>query len=104
TSITYPGGSDQVTYGYDDANRLVSVTDWNADETTYAYDNANRMTTVTFPSAVDVVSTYTYDDADRLTGIDHVQGGTTTLAYVDYTLDAVGNRTEREDDEGTHTY
>ncbi|MEZ4494594.1 MAG: hypothetical protein R3C29_14940 [Dehalococcoidia bacterium] len=62
------------------------------------------MTTVTYPSAVDVVSTYTYDDADRLTGIEHVQDGTTTLASVDYTLDAVGNRTERVDEEGTHTY
>ncbi len=85
-------------------NRLTSVTDWNADETTYAYDNANRMTTVTYPSAVDVVSTYAYDDADRLTGIEHVQGGTTTLASVDYTLDDVGNRTQRVDEEGTHSY
>jgi YD repeat-containing protein len=75
----------------------------NADETAYGYDNANRMTTVTFPEAVGVVSTYTYDDADRLTAIAHVQGES-TLAYVDYTLDAVGNRTQRVDGEGTHSY
>ncbi len=40
-------------YDYDDANRLVSVTDWDLNETTFAYDDAGRMTTVTFPSSVD---------------------------------------------------
>jgi YD repeat-containing protein len=33
TSITYPGGSRQVTYAYDNANRLTSVTDWNSNST-----------------------------------------------------------------------
>ena len=56
------------------------------------------------PSGTGVVSTYSYDDADRLTGIEHVQGGTTTLAFVDYTLDDVGNRTQRVDGAGTHSY
>jgi YD repeat-containing protein len=36
TSITYPGGSDEVEYEYDEANNLTSVTDWNGKETTYA--------------------------------------------------------------------
>jgi YD repeat-containing protein len=57
----------------------------------YAYDNANRMTTVTLPSAVDIVSTYSYDNAGRLTGITHIQGGSTTIDSVAYTLDNVGN-------------
>ncbi len=103
TSITYPGGSNQVTYGYDAANRLTSVTDWNLATTTYAYDDAGRMTTATLPSSTGVVSTYTYDDADRLLGISHDKG-LNTLASVDYTLDAVGNRTQRVDQIGTHTY
>jgi YD repeat-containing protein len=77
------------------------VTDWNLDVTAYAYDDAGRMTTVTLPSGTDIVSTYTYDDADRLLGIEHVKGGTTTLAFVEYTLDDVGNRVERVDDQGT---
>jgi RHS repeat-associated protein len=72
--------------------------------TAYAYDDAGRMTTVTLPSGTDIVSTYSYDDADRLLGIEHVQGGTTTLAFVEYTLDDVGNRVERVDHLGTHTY
>jgi len=104
TSITYPGGSNQVTYGYDNANRLTSVTDWNSNATTYSYDDAGRMTTTTLPSGTGIVSTYTYDNADRLTDIAHVKGGSTTVASVDYTLDDVGNRTQRVDQQGTHTY
>lgn len=61
------------------------------------------MTTATLPSGTGVVSTYTYDNADRLTGISHVKGGT-TLASAAYTLDNVGNRTQRVDQAGTHTY
>ncbi len=93
-----------MTYGYDAANQLTSVTDWNSNATTYAYDDAGRMTTATLPSGTGIVSSYTYDDADRLTGIDHVKGGSTTLAFVDHTLDDVGNRTQRIDGQGTHTY
>ncbi len=59
------------------------------------------MTLVELPNGVD--STYSYDDADRLTGIDHVHD-TTSLAFVQYTLDKVGNRVERVDGAGTHVY
>lgn len=90
-------------YAYDAANRLATVTDWHSQVTTYAYDDANRMTSVTLPSSTGVVSTYSYDNADRLTGISHDKGGT-TLASVSYTLDAVGNRTQRVDQQGTHSY
>ena len=102
--MTYPGGSDDVTYGYDDANRLTSVTDSASNVISYAYDDAGRMSTKTLPSGTGVVSAYTYDNADRLTGISHVKGGTTTPASVSYTLDDVGNRTQRVDQQGTHTY
>ncbi|MGH9252004.1 MAG: RHS repeat domain-containing protein, partial [Acidimicrobiales bacterium] len=60
--------------------------------------------TKTLPSGTGVVSAYTYDNADRLTGISHVKGGSTTLASVAYTLDDMGNRTQRVDQQGTHTY
>ena len=55
-AITYPGGTNQATYAYDNANRLSSVTDWNSKATSYAYDDANRMTTTTLPSGTGVVS------------------------------------------------
>jgi RHS repeat-associated protein len=70
----------------------------------YSYDDAGRMTTATLPSGTGIVSTYSYDNADRLTGISHVKGGSTTIASVAYTLDNVGNRTQRVDQQGTHTY
>lgn len=62
------------------------------------------MTTATLPSGTGVVSTYTCDDADRLTNIANVKGGSTTIASVAYTLDDVGNRIQRVDQQGTHTY
>jgi YD repeat-containing protein len=80
TSVTYPGGSNQVTYGYDNANRLTSVTDRNSNSTTYSYDDAGRMTTSTLPSGTGIVSAYTYDNADRVTNIAHVTGGSTVLS------------------------
>ncbi len=104
TSVTCPGGTNQATYAYDNANRLSSVTDWNSRAVAYAYDDAGRMTTATLPASTGIVSSYSYDNADRLTGIAHVQSGSTTVAPVAYTVDAVGNRTQRVDQQGTHTY
>jgi YD repeat-containing protein len=104
TSLTYPGGTDQATYTYDAANRLTSVTGWDSNSIQYAYDDANRMTSATLPSSTGIVSAYTYDDADRLTGISHVKDGSTTIASVAYTLDDAGNRMQRVDQQGTHTY
>src|SRR2546426_12047964 len=78
-----------------------SVTDWNSNAMAYAYDDANRMTSTTLPSGTGVVGTYTYDNADRLTAVSHVKGGI-TLASASYTLDAVGNRTQRVDQAGAH--
>jgi RHS repeat-associated protein len=104
TSVTYPGGSNQATYAYDVANRLTSVTDWNSRAVAYAYDDAGRMTTATLPATTGIVSSYSYDNANRLTGISHVQNGSTTIAPAAYTLDAVGNRTQRVDQAGTYAY
>ena len=46
-----------MTYGYDNANRLTSVTDWNSNSTTYSYDDAGRMTSTTLPSGTGVDTT-----------------------------------------------
>ncbi len=59
------------------------------------------MTTATLPNGV--VSTSTYDNANRLTGITPVKGGT-TLASAAYTVDGVGNPSDRTDLAGTQTY
>ena len=104
TSVAYPGGVGSVVYGYDNVDRLASVTDWNGNAISYAYDDSGRMTSKTLPSGTAIVSTYSYDNADRLTNIAHVKSGSTTIASVAYTLDAVGDRTQRVDQQGTHTY
>jgi RHS repeat-associated protein len=59
------------------------------------------MTLVELPNGVE--TSYTYDDGDRLTDIEHMLG-LSTLAFVNYTLDNVGNRTQRIDGQGTHVY
>jgi YD repeat-containing protein len=102
TSITYPGGSNQVIYRYDEANNLTSATDWNGNQTTYAYNNAGMLTTATLPSGTGITGAYSYDNADRLTSVTWTKGG--TIAAASYTLDKVGNRTQRVDGLGTHTY
>jgi hypothetical protein len=62
------------------------------------------VTTATLPASTGIVSSYSHDNAGGLTGISHVQNGGTTLASATYTLDAVGNRTQRVDQQGTHSY
>ncbi|HLF79431.1 MAG TPA: RHS repeat-associated core domain-containing protein [Dehalococcoidia bacterium] len=49
-----------------------------------------------------MVGTYGYDTADRLTSVSWSKGG--VIAAAAYTLDNVGNRTQRLDGLGTHTY
>jgi YD repeat-containing protein len=87
TPITYPGGSNQVSYAYDAANRLSTVTDWNSNQTAYGYDDANRMMlsrsrerSVMLPNGV--VGTSTYDDANRGDGLRNsaTTGGNTTTS------------------------
>jgi RHS repeat-associated protein len=80
---------------------METVADWNDAVTEYSYDDAGQLTGAVLPNGV--VSTYTHDGADRLTGITHVKGQN-TLASAAYTLDDVGNRTERVDQLGTHSY
>jgi YD repeat-containing protein len=58
-------GQAQVVYGYDDANRLTTITQ-GSPVVTFGYDAANRRTSLTLPNGV--VVEYAYDAASRLTG------------------------------------
>ena len=49
------------------------------------------MNLVELPNGVE--TSFTYDDGDRLTDIEHMPG-LDTLAFVNYTLDNLGNRTQ----------
>ncbi len=101
TAIVYPGGQT-VTYAYDAASRLVSVTDWASRTTTYAYDAAGRPTAMAYPNGVDAA--YAYDGAGRLLSLVHTAPDSSVIASANYTLDPVGNRLSMTDLDGVSAY
>jgi len=90
-SLTYPVSGQVVNYGYDPANRLTSVTDWQNLATTYGYDAAGRLASIAYPNGV--APSYGYDTAGRLASVGDTKG-TTSLFSAAYTRDAVGNPTQ----------
>ena len=93
-------GAVQVTYGYDDASRLVTITRGTA-SFTLGYDDASRRTSLSYPNGI--VTSYTYDSLSRLTNLSAVRAG----AAVDqwgYTYDLAGNRTSKTSLDFTESY
>ncbi len=82
---TYPDDR-MVTYGYDDANHLTSITDWEGRATNYTYEGL-RIKTVAFPNTV--LETRDYDDAGRLEGMNTTHVGFPVLGF-NWTRDGVG--------------
>jgi YD repeat-containing protein len=76
-----------VSYGYDDASRLTSITRGSS-VFGFGYDEVNRRTSMTYPNAI--TTTYGYDDLNRLTSLSAVHNGTTTITSFGYTYDAAG--------------
>ena len=72
---------------YDPRGRLTSRS-VGGETTTYAYDPAGNLTGVTMPD--NAALTYTYDAAHRLTDMSDSLGN-----QIHYTLDVVGNRTQK---------
>src|ERR1035438_8205171 len=68
TAITYPNGQT-VHRGYDNENRLHTITDWLTNQTTLAYDPNSNQSTTTFPSASANLDSSSYNASDQLTGI-----------------------------------
>ncbi len=81
-----------VSYGYDDASRLTTITR-SANVFGLGYDNANRRINLTYPNGVG--TTYTYDGMDRLTSLAASKGATAVTNFT-YTYDAAGNRTSKQ--------
>ncbi|MEM5770101.1 MAG: RHS repeat-associated core domain-containing protein, partial [Bacillota bacterium] len=79
---TYPDASE-VNYAYDDANRLITVTNSFSEQAAYTYQ-AGRLTG--FTNFNGIQTAYAYDQANRLTGI------ASSVANYQFTLDANGNR------------
>jgi RHS repeat-associated protein len=92
TVSSYNLGHFRVTYQYDAAGRLTSVSDnltngFAGSSVTFAYDAAGRTTTATRSNGV--ITTYTYDAAGRLTRLQDMNGATVVLD-LQYTLNAAG--------------
>ncbi len=88
TSTVYPNGKT-VTRTFDNDERLQAVTDWLGDQTTFNYDPDSNLTTTTFPAATGGLDKYGYNAADQPTSI-AIDQGSSTLASLSYTLDALG--------------
>nr|WP_312038297.1 RHS repeat-associated core domain-containing protein [Streptomyces galbus] len=90
TQITYdPSGNvdsatdaaGTVTYGYDDANELTSVTEPGGATTSFEYNNNGKRTKTTFPGGT--TQPVPPDDSSRPTKVE-VKSGTTTLSSISY--------------------
>ncbi|PKN35756.1 MAG: hypothetical protein CVU61_02735 [Deltaproteobacteria bacterium HGW-Deltaproteobacteria-19] len=97
TELVYPGDR-KVLYTYDDLYRLKTVRiDWLNQEASYAYDEAGRLISLTNFNGT--VTTNGYDNAGRPTSIDNTKSDGSTISSYRFTLDGNGNRTGVEQNE-----
>src|SRR5260370_39730558 len=75
------GSTGTTTFGYDYRGRRTSVTDQNGKTTTYTYDDADRLLTVTDAATPGNVTTYGYDTESNLTSIKDASNNTTSFTY-----------------------
>jgi RHS repeat-associated protein len=77
TGVDYSDSTPDLTYGYDNANRLTSLSD-GAGTKSYGYDNADRLTSISRGSAS---FSYSYDNANNLTQTTHPDSTSITYGY-----------------------
>ena len=83
-------GQPQVTYSYDNANRLTQIAQGTS-TVGFSYDTVNRRSTLTLSNGVNM--SYTYDNDSRVTGITY-KFNANTLGNLTYTYDSLGRRTQ----------
>lgn len=77
TGIDYSDSTPDVTFGYDNANRMTSMVD-GAGTKSYAYDAADRITSIGRGSST---FSYGYDAADNLTSVTRPDGTAVSYGY-----------------------
>ena len=83
-------GQPQVTYSYDNADRLTQIAQGTS-TVGFSYDTANRRSTLTLSNGVNM--SYTYDNDSRVTGITY-KFNANTLGNLTYSYDSLGRRTQ----------
>ncbi|MBT1185191.1 RHS repeat protein [Streptomyces sp. CJ_13] len=78
-SVKNPKGQTTVLASYDEVGNLKTVTDAAGRVTTHAYDPANRLSTTTGPGGI--TTAFAYDAVGRLTSRTDAVGGKTTYSY-----------------------
>jgi RHS repeat-associated protein len=101
-SITYPlpasatwATSSTVNYGYDKADNLTSVTDFNGNQITIGYTADGLSTSSVLGSSGDTVNT-TYDPADAISAVNLTNSSATLLGFA-YSHSPSGNITSETD-------
>jgi RHS repeat-associated protein len=89
-----------LTYGYDDASRLTTITKGSS-VFGLGYDNANRRTSMTYPNGI--TTAYTYDNLNRLTRL-KADLSATPITDFQYVYDNAGNRTRKQQLDYTEDY
>ncbi len=90
---TVSGSNNQVSYGYDTLNRVISETRV-SNQFSYGYDAAGNLTKIT--TAMGFVTTIAYDARNRATSVtepDPDGGGSLTSPVTSFGYDAASNRT-----------
>jgi len=80
TCLNASSGTGIISYAYDGANELTSMTDWlgTGNTTTFAYDADGNLANTTFPSGTTASTSHTHDASDALTDTSIKIGSTTT--------------------------
>jgi RHS repeat-associated protein len=94
------GGTVFVTYAYDDASRLATITRASSNFA-FGYDDANHRTSMTYPNGI--TTGYSYDDLNRLTRLKADLGATPITDFL-YAYDNAGNRTRKQQLDYTEDY
>ncbi len=91
TSVSATGGA--VTYTHNARDRIATITDPDGGITSYGYDLNGNVTSIAYPNGTSAA--LSYDVRNRTVRVTHTgPGGAPVLADYQYSLDAVGNRTQ----------
>jgi RHS repeat-associated protein len=93
-------GSLFVSYGYDDANNLTTISR-GTNVFSFGYDNADRRTSLNFPNGVN--TSYGFDSVDRLASVAATKGAATITSF-GYSYDNAGHKLTRVQPDYTESY